>query len=144
MGITFRCGDDEINTGYSHFKFFRDKLAIKVCGEFYDLYVEPERKGAYFMLGNSKQEYFQDHAKRCLALCKRLKVPKKFMYFLWTCDCEGKCTPSQSRFVLRYAQKFTSEERNIMFGYATSGKTIQDFLNMFEESVKLNKPITWS
>lgn len=143
MGITFKCDDEEIDCSYGQFMIFRRQLANKVGHEFYQLYTEPERKCAFFYLGARKKEYYQDHAKRSLALCKKLKVPKKFMYFLWACDCDGRCTPSQSRFVLRYAQNFTSEERSASFGYAIDGQTVQDFLNMFEKSVQLNKQITW-
>ena len=90
MGITFACNDEYIDCSYSSFKFFRDKLASKIGSSFYELYTEPERLGKYSLPDNEyKKEYFREHAQRSIALCKKLKVPKKFQYFLWACDCGG-------------------------------------------------------
>ena len=142
MGITFTCNDEYIDCSYFSFKFFRDKLASKVGSPFYELYTEPGRLGKY-QYPEKEKEYFRDHAKRSLALCKKLKVPKKFQYFLWASDCEGRCSPSQATFVLRYTKSFTESERKTLFGYAIHGKTVQDFINLFETAVKENKPVTW-
>jgi len=144
MGITFTCNDKYIDCSYFSFKFFRDKLASKVGSPFYELYTEPERLGKYDLPDNEyKEEYFRKHAQRSITLCKKLKVPKKFQYFLWASDYEGKCSPSQAKFVLRYTKSFTESERKALFGYAINGKTVQDFINLFETAVEENKPITW-
>ena len=144
MGITFTCNDRDIDCSYYSFKFFRDKLASKIGESFYELYTEPERLGKFGLPKNKdRKEYFKDHAQRSIVLCKKLKVPKKLLYFLWACDCEGKCSPSQASFVLRYTKNFTKTERETSFGYAINGKTVQDFINLFKIAVKENKPITW-
>jgi hypothetical protein len=72
MGITFTCNGEYIDCSYFSFKLFRDRLASKVGDSFYDLYTEPERLGKY-CFPEKEKDYFNDHAKRTLALCKKIK-----------------------------------------------------------------------
>ena len=146
MGLTMCCNGMELTMGYFHFKFLRDEIAKKVGKEYFDLHNEPFEKNMYFTMDKEKQKvYFADHAKRQLALNKKLKVPKLFQRFMWACDVEGKCTPRQSAIVLRYAEKITAEEQKKRLGYAGDpDATIQYFIELLKESIKTKEPITWS
>ena len=145
MGLTMRCNEMELTMGYIHFKLLRDKIAEKVGEEYFKLYTEPYETNAWLFVGEKRKAYFDDNAKRQLALNKRLKVPKLFQWFMWACDCEGKCTSRQSAVVLRYAEKIQGDDLNIRLGYVYDEvATVKYFIEMLKESVKTKTAITWN
>lgn len=141
MGITFSCGDMYIDCGYGHFSCFRRLLAEKISSEFFNAYTEPFN--CSFVFVKDKEKFYMDNAKKVLSIAKKLKVPKRLVYFLWECDCDGKCSPTQAKFILRYADRFTEKERNYMFGFVNRGNTFQTFIDMCKKSVNEKIFIKW-
>lgn len=137
MGITLTNRNHSIDLGYAGFNKLRNTIASCLDSEFAELYKELDKSHHYKEKGfSSEEEFFADHDRKVLNLCKKKQLDAEVVNFLYRSDADDTSVSAKTcRHIWKYIKDY---DDNIIYGYAAriDRAMFKDFKKIVEECTK--------
>ena len=137
MGITIGNRKHSIDLGYGGYARLRNTIAKCLDPELGVLYKELDQYYKYQEKGfRTQEEFFEDHDRKVLDLCKKKQLDVEVINFLYRSDCDDSSVSVKTcRHIWKYIKDY---DDTIIYGYTgrPDATRFKDFKEIVEECRK--------